>query len=63
MNKSVLNALIRYLDKVDTEEKLDPEIKSNIAKAIKDLSHSLAVKDIKKVFKSIDVLSKILVNL
>lgn len=63
MQKSVLNTLIRYLDKVETEERLDPEIKSDIAKAIKELSHSLAIKDLKKIIKSVDVLSKILVTL
>jgi hypothetical protein len=63
MNKEMLNALIRHLDKIETKKRLDPEIKSNMAKAMKDLSHGLSIRDFKKVSKSIDVLSKVIINL
>jgi hypothetical protein len=63
MNKEMLNALIKHLDKIQTKERLDPEIKSTMAKAVKEFSHGLSIKDLKKVSKSIDVLSKVFINL
>lgn len=58
MPKIKLNAIVDFFDDLVKEKRLDPRTKSQIVKAIKDLSHGLAIKDHKKIRKAVEMLSR-----
>lgn len=62
MQRVKLDAIVEFFDSLVSEERLDFETRGQIVKAIKYLSHSLAIKDLKKVSKAVGRLSKSLLN-
>ncbi|OGM15917.1 hypothetical protein A2V56_04845 [Candidatus Woesebacteria bacterium RBG_19FT_COMBO_42_9] len=62
MKRVKLDTIVEFFDSLVSEERLDLETRGQIAKAIKDLSHGLAIKDLKQVSKAVDRLSKSLLN-
>jgi hypothetical protein len=52
--------IVDCLNRLESEKRLDPETRGQIAKAIKILLHGLSVRSFKEVFKAIDELSKVL---
>jgi len=62
MSKNKLNSIVDFFDKLVKEERLDPRTRGQIARAIKDLSHGLAIKDLKKVKKAVEKLSESLLK-
>lgn len=62
MPKNKLNKIVNFFDNLVKEERLDPRTRSTIAQAVKDLSHGLAIKDLKKVKKAVEMLSRSLLR-
>ena len=57
-----LDSIVEFFDSLVEEKRLDLETRGLVAKAIKDLSHGLATKNLKKVSKAVDRLSRSLLN-
>ncbi|HUV42933.1 MAG TPA: hypothetical protein VMY36_03490 [Patescibacteria group bacterium] len=63
MNGKNLKQIVYVLDRLVLEGKLEPDEKAEIAKAIKELSHALKIRNIKQIEKAIEKISKLLLRL
>ena len=55
-----LDSIADFINRMASEKRLDPELKGQLEKSIKNLNHGLVTKNFKKVFKAIDEVSRIL---
>lgn len=55
-----LKQIVHILDHLVSEGKLEPDAKVKIAKAISELSHALKIRNIKRIEKAIEKISKLL---
>jgi hypothetical protein len=61
MKRSInVGPIIDFINRLESEKRLDPETRGQIAKAITSLEHGLAITNFKKDFKAIDELSRAL---